>query len=103
MDDAFVAVAAIIAKERKMFAADFESPLWVSWLVEECFKQEHWLFAYEAYRRGWFPDKVRTARIRTEPSVKFLGDADVTFVNDKQIVGYLPKKLVIYGGGGGGY
>lgn len=103
LDDAFVAVAAMIAKDRSMFAADFESPLWESWLVEDCFKQEHWLFAYEAYRWGWFVDKVRIAKIHEEPSAKFLGDAGVTFVNDKQIEGYLPKKLVVYGGGGGGY
>jgi hypothetical protein len=102
MDDSFVAVAAMITKDLHLFAADFQPPLWASWLVENCFSQDHWLFAYEAYRRGWFPDEVRIAKLPKEPSVKFLSDAAVTFVNDKKIRGYLPKKLVIYGGGGGG-
>lgn len=102
VDDSFVAVAAMVAQEKKVFASDFASPLWESWLVEDCFKQEHWLFGYEANRQGWLGQKVRAAKLRQEPSVKALTEAGVTFVNVKQIASYLPKKLVVHGGGGGG-
>jgi hypothetical protein len=102
MDDAFVAVAAMLSKQHKVFAAEFEPPLWASWLAEGCFAEDHWLFAYEAYRRGWYPNSVQAAKVSDEPSVKFLAESKVTFVNDKKIQGYLPKKLITYGGGGGG-
>jgi 1,6-anhydro-N-acetylmuramate kinase len=92
----------MVAQEKKVFASDFASPLWESWLVEDCFKQEHWLFGYEANRQGWLGQKVRAAKLRQEPSVKALTEAGVTFVNVKQIASYLPKKLVVHGGGGGG-
>ena len=102
MDDAFVAVAAMLSKKQKVFKGDFEPPLWASWLAEGCFAEDHWLFGYEAYRRGWFASEVQTAKLSDDPPVKFLAEAKVTFVNDKKIDGYLPKKLVTYGGGGGG-
>ncbi|MHC9061190.1 RNA-directed DNA polymerase [Nitrospira sp. CMX1] len=103
MDDAFVAVAAMVTKERKVFAEDFTSPLWESWLVEDCFHQfhqDHWLLGYEANRRGWFTEKVRAARVDSEPTVKALTDAGVTFINDKKLDEYLPNKLVVCSGGG---
>ena len=102
MDDAFVAVAAMLSKQHKVFAAEFESPLWASWLAEGCFAEDHWLFAYEAYGRGWYPNSVQAAKLADDPSVKFLAESKVTFVNDEKIQGYLPKKLITYGGGGGG-
>ena len=102
MDDAFVAVAAMLSQQYKVFAAEFESPLWVSWLAEGCFAEDHWLFAYEANGRGWYSNSVQAAKLADDPSVKFLAESKVTFVNDKKIQGYLPKKLITYGGGGGG-
>lgn len=103
MDDSFVAVAAMLAKDRNVLVADFESALWSSWLIEGCFAQDHWLFAYESYRRGWVPDKVRDAKLSDDLAVKFLGDKGVTCINDKQVGSYLPSRLVVYGGGGRGY
>lgn len=101
MDDSFVAVAAMLSKQQKVFKDDFEPPLWASWLVEGCFAEDHWLFAYEAYCRGWYPNSVQAAKLFDDPSVKFLAEAKVTFINDKKIQTYRPKKLVSYGGGGG--
>lgn len=102
MDDSFVAVAAMLSKDQRIFASDFEPALWAAWLDDGCFTDDHWLFGYEAFRRGWFADKVNSAKLADEPSVKFLAGMGVTFVNDKLITHYLPKKLVVYGGGGGG-
>ncbi len=101
MDDTFVAVAAMRVRDKGVFASTFESALWTSWLVEGCFSQEHWLFAYESYKRGWFPDKVLAAKLPDDLAVKFLGDNGVTFINDRQIESYHPSRLVAYGSGGG--
>jgi hypothetical protein len=92
----------MLSKQQKVFKDDFEPPLWASWLVEGCFAEDHWLFTYEAYCRGWYPNSVQAAKLSDDPSVKFLAEAKVTFVNDKKIQTYRPKKLVSYGGGGGG-
>ena len=103
MDDAFVAVAAMRAREREVLSVDFESTLWASWLVEGCFAQDHWLFAYESCCRGWFADKVHAAKLPDDLAVRFLTDNGVTFINDNQIENYSPSRLIAYGSGGGGY
>lgn len=103
MDDAFVAVAAMVAKRRNVFVGDFSSPIWESWLIEDCFRQEHWLFGYEANRRGWCTDRVRAAKLHNEPTVQALTEADVTFLIDDKVDGYVPNKLRTYDRGGGGY
>lgn len=105
MDDALVASAAMFATtSTHVFSQPFDSLLWRSWLQEDCFLQEHWLFAYEAYRRGWFPDEVAVSKIAHDPNAAFLEHVGVTFIVDDAHTTYKPKKApagggIIFGGG----
>lgn len=104
MDDALVACAATVARERKLFDAGFESPLWTSWIVEDCFNQEHWLFVYEALKHGWHPAELHAANVKSDVNAAFFASSGVSFIDDKIIDNYIPTKLLTgYGGGGGGY
>ena len=94
MDDCFVACAAQIAKERGLFATSFESSLWASWLVEEAFTQDRWLFAYEALLRGWYPSAVAAAKIGSDPNAVFLASKGVTFIEGSSLDDYTPSKLI---------
>src|SRR3989338_5007375 len=106
MDDALVASAAMFAKETtQVFSQPFDSPLWKSWLQQDCFLQEHWLFAYEAYRRGWFPAEVAASQIAQDAHAAFLQGAGVTFIVGNAHAVYVPTKATVGvgGGAGGGY
>lgn len=106
MDDANVAAASMIAKERKVLSPSFESPLWSSWFVKDCFDQEHWLFVYEALRRGWLPKEVAAAKLSIATCPKFLVAAGVTFLDVNAIDAYIPARLLSGSGSevaGGGY
>ena len=67
--------------------------------------QEHWLFAYEAYRRGWFPSEVAASQISQDAHAAFLQGAGVTFIVDNAHTSYVPTKATSGGssGTGGGY
>jgi hypothetical protein len=103
MDDALVASAAMFASTTtQVFSQPFDSPLWKSWLQQDCFYQDHWLFAYEAFRRGWFVPEVAASGIANDVSVAFLNGAGVTFIEDNARTTYVPTRAQITGGGGGG-
>lgn len=102
MDDACVASAAMHAAGTA-FDKEFSSPLWESWLVEDCFLQEHWMFAYEAFRMGWSPEKVKTSKIKSDPVAAHLHGLGVSFLNPEASQSYKPRKIIVFGGGGGGY
>lgn len=106
MDDALVASAAMFAGETtQVFSQPCDSPLWKSWLQQDCFLQEHWLFAYEAYRRGWFPAEAAASQIAQDAHAAFLQGVGVTFIVDNAYTAYMPTKAIIGGGiaSGGGY
>lgn len=105
MDDAFVAAASMMAKERHVLDAGFDSPLWSSWLEPECFKQETWLFVYEALRHGWLPQAETTAKLDSVPEANFLVAQGVTFIDQGAVDSYVPERLprVYRAGAGGGY
>jgi hypothetical protein len=100
MDDCLVACAATIAKERNVFSPTFESSLWASWIVEDAFNQDHWIFVYEALRRGWYESEVKTAKLSEDSNASFLLASGVTFINDEGIDKYSPANLLmLYSGG----
>ncbi|WP_218511398.1 RNA-directed DNA polymerase [Variovorax sp. dw_308] len=101
MDDAVVACASMIAKDKNFFDASLNSMLWKSWLVEDCFEQEHWLFVYEALRRGWFPHEVAASKIAASPNANFLLASGVTFIDEDAPAKYLPSRLSHVPGSGG--
>jgi hypothetical protein len=104
MEDALVATAAFVARDHTLFDPAFDSPLWKSWFVEDCFEQEYWLFVYEALYRGWCPGEVAASNIATSPCPAALKAANVTFMDVGLIGTYVPWKLLHAGGGsGGGY
>lgn len=103
MDDALVASAAMIAgTTTNTFSQSFDSPLWKSWFQQDCFFEEHWLFVYEAYRRGWFAPEVAASQIAQEPCAAMLQAAGVTFIVDNAHATYIPPRALPVGGGGGG-
>lgn len=104
MDDSFVAVAACVANQRNLSDEALESPLWSSWLEEDCFNQGHWLFAYEAYKNGWLENAAATAKLHTVPACKFMKATGVAFFDEEIISNYRARSSrVIASSGGGGY
>lgn len=105
MDDALVASAAMFASTTtQVFSQPFDSPLWKSWLQHNCFMQDHWLFVYEAYRRGWYVPEVAASQIAQDSNAAFLHGAGVTFIVDNALTSYVPQRATYGGGGaGGGY
>lgn len=106
MDDALVASAAMFAQATpQVFSQPFDSPLWKSWLQQDCFLQEHWLFAYEASRRGWFPAEIAASQISQDAHAAFLQGVGVTFIVDNAHTAYVPTKAITGGrsASGGGY
>ena len=102
MDDSFVAVATMHAATH--LGHPLNSAKWCDWLEEGCFREDQWLFAYEAFRNGWCNDQLTFAKLHTEPFCKFLRDNDVSFVNKNTFTAYRPSRLLLLtsGGGGGG-
>ncbi len=107
MDDALVASAAMFANTTTgVFSQALESPLWMSWLQQDCFFQDRWLFAYEAFRRGWFAPEVAASQIAQDECAAFLNATGVTFIVDNARTTYVPRRARnVQGGrvGGGGY
>ena len=100
MDDDLVASIAMFAAETKaVFSQPFVSRRWRSWLQQDCFLGEHWLFAYEAYRRDWFPEEVSASQISKDRHAAFLRSIDVTFLVENACTEYVPKAASIGGGG----
>ncbi len=97
MDDGCVAAASVLAKGRGVFHADFISALWVSWLVDDCFRQEHWLFAYECYKRNWFSESVSRTNIGADSAANYFKQMGVTFLADNASVNYVPPYLQLHG------
>jgi len=103
MDDALVASAAMFANTTtQVFSQAFDPPLWKSWFQQDCFFEDHWLFVYEAQRRGWFTAEVAASQIAQDSCVAFLRNANVTFIVDNALNTYVPSRLQLGGGGGGG-
>ena len=103
MADAFVASAAMIASTTTTtFSQPLDPPLWKSWFQQGCFVEEHWLFVYEAYRRGWFAPEVAASQIARDPCAAFLRGKNVTFIVDNAHTTYVPQRARLVGGGGGG-
>jgi hypothetical protein len=104
VDDSFVAVAAMFAAKRTVFDPAFEPKLWGSWFTEECFVEDHWLFVYEAARRGWFTKEVAAAKFSSAPVPATLLRLGVTFLDDRIADTYVPARLAwTSGASSGGY
>jgi hypothetical protein len=106
MDDAVVAVTAMVAHEEKVFHSGFDSTLWKSWITPDSFKEEYWLFIYECVKRGWFTAEVTAAGLPTNANVMYLLANSVSFVDIDAIHLYTPARLPVLptaSGGGGGY
>lgn len=102
MDDAIVAVAAMVAKEQTTLPPTFDSALWRSWLVTDAFKDEYWLFAYECAKRGWFAGEVAAAGLTADANIAFLLSNAVSFVDLDALHLYSPPRMPVTGGSGGG-
>lgn len=101
MDDGCVAAASFLAKNQGVFRQDFTSVLWESWLIDECFIQEHWLFAYECYRRGWIPESVTRSNISGNNTARYFCENGITFLAENAADNYVPSYINIHGVGGG--
>lgn len=101
MDDGCVATAAMQAKVMNVFHPNFTSALWEGWLVDDCFDQDHWLFAYECYRRDWLPELVNNSNIIIDPVAVMFKSLGVTFLDIDAPYTYQPQHLTNYGADGG--
>lgn len=101
MDDGCVAAATFLAKSQGVFRPDFSSALWESWLIDECFIQEHWLFAYECYRRGWIQEAVIRSNISGNGTARYFREIGITFLDGDAAANYVPSYINIHSIGGG--
>lgn len=102
MDDPFVACSAMLAKENGFFDSDFESSLWESWIEEDAFKAENWIYVYEAQKRGWHADNPANANIDASGCAQFLIDCNVDFLDENIVLTYVPlgrSRWFVAGGG----
>lgn len=91
MDDGCVATLATLAAHAGgVFEEGFRSAIWESWLVDDCFKQEYWMFAYESFNRGWYAPTVNNTNIAANVSAAFLRSNNVTFLNPTAASTYIP-------------
>lgn len=95
MDDSFVAVIAFLANSHGVFKSPLTSDLWAEWFEEGCFNENHWLFVYEAFRHNWMTSEVKHAKLKSNPYCKFMGQNNVSFVNEKLIASYKPSVFTI--------
>lgn len=102
MDDGCVATASMRAREMGVFDPGFTSPLWEAWLVDDCFEQDHWLFAYECYRRDWLLHLINVSNIIADPVAILFKSLGVTFLDIDSPHTYKPKAVVV-GEEDGGY
>ena len=94
VDDAFVAVAAYaLAAHNPAAVATLHSPLWESWLVNDCFTQSHWLFAYEAFRHGWLTAALANTNIAANPVAAFLKQHSVSFFDLRAVLPYRKRQV----------
>jgi hypothetical protein len=103
MDDPFVACSAMLAKDYEIFDGDFESALWKSWVEEDAFKTENWIYVYEAQKRGWHFGDLPSINIDTSTCAQFLINCAVDFLDENIIHTYVPSsssRWFITGGGG---
>lgn len=91
MDDGCVATLATLAAHAGgVFEVGFRSAIWESWLVDDCFKQEYWMFAYESFTRGWYAPTVNRTNIAANAAAVFLKNNNVTFLNPTAASTYIP-------------
>lgn len=103
MDDAIVAVAAMVAQDEGALPTAFGSTLWSSWLVPGSFNDEYWLFVYECAKNGWFSSEVAKAGLTKDKNIAFLLSNNVSFVNLDALRFYTPHRMPVSGGGSSGY
>lgn len=101
MDDGCVATAAMQAKVVGVFDPGFTSVLWEGWLVDDCFEQDHWLFAYECYRRDWLLHLVNVSNIVADPVAILFKGLGVTFLDIDAPHTYKPVRATSDGADGG--
>jgi Reverse transcriptase (RNA-dependent DNA polymerase) len=103
MDDPFVACSAMLAKEHGVFTADFESDLWKSWIEDDSFKAENWIFVYEAQKRGWYHTAFNGINIDSTSSTQFLMAFGVDFLDEDIVNSYVPAASSRWWALAGGY
>lgn len=98
VDDDFVAALALHNRET-LFDPDYQPTLWEGWLVDECFISDHWLFSYEAYKRGWMQTAVAASDIAKDPVAVWMKGQGISFIRDSEV--YVPKKVALGSGSAG--
>jgi Reverse transcriptase (RNA-dependent DNA polymerase) len=103
MDDPFVACSAMLARDHGVFSNDFLSSLWKSWIEEDSFKAENWIYVYEAQKRGWHLGGLTGINIDTSDCAQFLMSCAVDFLAEDIVHTYVPSsssRWFVAGGGG---
>ncbi len=102
-NDDFVAILACLAQELELIDPALESDLWKSWIVQDAFYSEHWLFVYEAYFNGWYTTEVNNSSIDTIGECNVMKNSQVTFIDRTYLSDYKPQQELNSYIGGGGY
>ncbi|MDD9265045.1 RNA-directed DNA polymerase [Bacillus toyonensis] len=110
IDDSIAALTALDLRDAGLISAGLNVNEWNNYLTHENLYQEHWLFAYEAIKKGWLT--TRTNYITSDPFFSILWTKNIEFYDKSQITTpanpsinntSIQKKVSFVGGGGGGY
>lgn len=102
VDDDFVACASMLARDCGLFGdrSEFISELWESWCTDQAFEQEHWLYTYEASKRGWVNVNGKAWKIKDSKSADQMLSKGITFLDTTVLTNYSSS---IFSSESGGY
>jgi hypothetical protein len=107
IDDSIAALTALDLRDSGLITTGLNVNEWKGYLSHENLYQEHWLFAYEAIKKGWLT--TNTNYIMSDPFFSLLWTKNIEFYDKAQVT--VPAKPVVkktppvvsIGGSGGGY
>lgn len=88
MEDSFVALLALDARQRGLIPTGLDTSLWETFMTDQELYGNQWLLAYEANIKNWLPSATGIDYVANDPAFGFLKSNNVEF--------YDPKRLSIY-------
>jgi hypothetical protein len=79
IDDDVVALLALELESRGGFHSPLDKSRWQKWMNEDQLRDEHWLFAYEAFVRGWLTSSNGKDHISSDKAFSWLREHGVQF------------------------
>ncbi|MDM5264841.1 RNA-directed DNA polymerase [Bacillus wiedmannii] len=93
IEDAIVALTALDLRNTGLITTGLSTSEWNKYLTQENLYQEHWIFAYEAVKKGWLVPK--TNYISVDPFFSMLSAKNIEFYDDTKTTEFVkPSKTI---------